>query len=411
MQNTTIKIVKRSKVNKEGKFPICLRITKNRKTKFIGFGIYVTEQEWKNGKVSRKNPEHSALNLFMYKMSVKAETAIRNFIEKEVDFTLSQLENEIKGINSNSKTVIEIWEEKINELIATGRIGNAQAYQFTKSSFFKFCKNGQIKFEEITPELLMNYEVFLRMNGNNNGGIGVKMREFRALYNYAIKRGVVDLKHYPFTTYKVSKLKSNTPKRALRRAQIKAIENLDLELYPTLQKAQKLFIFSYYTGGMNFKDMMLLRWENIKDDRIVYQRAKTKQLFSIPICEPAQDVINYYKGLKNETGFVFPILLHEDMTPVQIQERKKKTLSVFNKKLKELAKMAGIEEKVTSYVIRHSFATNLKFEGVATDVISEIMGHADVQVTQAYLKHFSNDVTDSAWMKLVKEPMGNYLVA
>ena len=51
------------------------------------------------------------------------------------------------------------------------------------------------------------YETHLRANGCNDGGIGVRMRELRAVFNDAIKKGVTQEKYYPFKIYKVSKLK------------------------------------------------------------------------------------------------------------------------------------------------------------------------------------------------------------
>jgi site-specific recombinase XerD len=101
---------------------------------------------------------------------------------------------------------------------------------------------------------------------------------------------------------------------------------------------------------------------------------------------------------------VFPILLKENLTPMQIENRKHKTLRRFNKQLKEIAKIQGVKKNVTSYVIRHSFATNLKYAGISADLIGQSMGHQDVSVTNAYLKEFKDDIIDDAMTKLLEEP-------
>ena len=80
---------------------------------------------------------------------------------------------------------------------------------------------------------------------------------------------------------------------------------------------------------------------------------------------------------------------------------KSKTLKKFNKDLKEIALHVGIDKKLTSYVARHSFATNLKQLGVSTDIISESMGHQNINITNAYLKEFENDVINEANEKLL----------
>lgn len=93
---------------------------------------------------------------------------------------------------------------------------------------------------------------------------------------------------------------------------------------------------------------------------------------------------NYLKGEQAQnrpTDYVFSILLKEDLIPMQIEHRKHKTLRRFNKEFKEIARIQGVEQNVTSYVIRHSFATNLKFVGILKDIIGKSMGHADVSLT------------------------------
>ena len=48
----------------------------------------------------------------------------------------------------------------------------------------------RVLFKDVTPTFLEKYEVFLRENGNKNGGIAFKMREFRAIFNKARKRKI-----------------------------------------------------------------------------------------------------------------------------------------------------------------------------------------------------------------------------
>ena len=367
-----------------------------------------TDWDTKKNEFKRTYPNASQRNRVLLKLQEKALGIIDEFALDSVDFTLNQFEAKFRGRKSSRVTVSEFWKEKIADLNKAGRTGNARAYKDVYNSFFKFQKSKNLVFREITPTLLDKYETYLRGNKNTDGGIGVKMRELRALFNDAIKKGVVDEKYYPFKVYKVSKLKGKGIKKALTRDEMKLMESFDTSNHPHLIDTKNYMIFCYYMGGMNFVDMMKLRWDNIQRDRILYIRSKTKGRFSVKMLEPVMEVIAYYKNQCRCTDYVFPLLLKENLTPIQVENRKHKTLSRFNKELKEIAEIQGVEQNVTSYVIRHSFATNLKFAGISTDLIGESMGHADVSITQAYLKEFKDDIIDDAMSKLLEEPILQY---
>lgn len=407
----TIKIILRDKPNKNGLYPVILRVTKDRKIKIITLGIESNQKDWdeKESQFKKSFHNHVQWNRVLLKSKQKAWEIIGEFNFDEIDFTLNQFEEKFRGKEQNKITVLEFWIEKINDLNLVGRTGNSRAYLDTKNSFFKFCKNQNILFREINVEFLDKYETYLRITGSNDGGIGVRMRAIRALYNDAIKKGVVDEKYYPFKTYKVSKLKGRGFKKALTRDEVEKIENLDENVYPHLVEAKHLFLFSYFTRGMNFYDMMKLTWNNIVDDKIIYIRSKTKGRFIVKILPPVQQILNYYKNVNPATKFVFPILLKENLTPIQIENRKAKKLKRFNSDLKKIAEALRIEKTITSYVARHSMATNMKQEGVSSDIISQSMGHQNLTTTASYLKDFEDDIIDEANTKLLREPKIIYI--
>lgn len=406
----SIKILLRDKPNKEGLYPIILKVTKERKVKIITLGMECLKKDWdeREAQFKKSYPNYLQRNRVILTLKQKALKIIDGFNLDEIDFTLNQFEAAFRGKEQNKITVLEFWLDKIKDLNLAGRTGNAKAHQDTKNSFFKFCKNQKILFKEITVEVLDKYETHLRSTGSNDGGIGVRMRELRALFNDAIKKGIVDEKYYPFKVYKVSKLKGRGFKKALTRDEVKKIEELDEFKYPHLIEAKHLFVFSYYTRGMNFYDIMKLTWSNVVDDKIIYTRSKTKGRFIIKILKPVEAILNYYRDVNTSTNFVFPILLKEGLTPMQIENRKSKKLKRFNSDLKKIAEIVEIDKPLTSYVARHSFATNLKQLGVSTDVISQSMGHQNIAITSAYLKDFENNVIDDANEKLLMEPIPIY---
>lgn len=400
----SIKLKLKSKKYSNGENPIVLQIIKNRKVKIISIGMFAHPTCWdtKTGLYKKKQANYETLNIALGKIILKARLIILEFKEEEINFTLEDFEDRFRLSSGNTLSVFEFWDEIIDEMEKSSRMGNAQVNRETASSILKFYGNRNLSFNKVSLYFLEKYEVFLRSNGGTDGGIGVRMRALRALYNRAIKRGLVKKTTYPFVDYKISKLKGKPFKRALPISAIRKIESLNNLESNRLINARNYYLFSFYTRGMNFKDLMLLKWSDISNNTIFYTRLKTKVNFVIKILPPIHEILNYYKTNGNNTCYIFPILSRENYSAKQIQNRRKKMLDQYNSDLKHIARLCGIENNFTSYSARHSFANCLKQKGISTDIISESMGHQNIVVTQSYLKTLGNSTLDDACATLLK---------
>lgn len=237
------------------------------------------------------------------------------------------------------------------------------------------------------------------VKGKGGNTIYIYLRTLRALINKAIKEDVCGEKYYAFKKFSLSKyLKIKTVKRALPKEEIEKIKFFNTKNWPNLTDAKNIFLFSFYCRGMNFVDIAFVKWSDIKKDRLIYTRKKTKELFNIQLLQPAQEIINYYKDqtFKNKNNFVFPLLKETHNTPTMIYNRKLKMLRKINEDLKEIAEIVGINSNLTTYVARHSYATILKKSGISTAVISQALGHESEKTTQIYLESFENSIIDEA---------------
>lgn len=379
-----------------GNYAVYLRIIKDRKQKRISLGLNCQEKHFVNELFTKQHPNYLLENEMLLKLKSRAMEIIRNFQVSQTDFNLEEFEMFFRGVKNEDENEIllfDFFDEIIDEMNRSGRIGNAQAYKDTRDSLLKF-SGRQTIFKDVTPTFLEKYEVYLRENGNKNGGIAFKMRELRAIFNKARKRKIIPKDLYPFEEYKISKLKTESRKIALSLEEYKKIKNVDLSNNPELIEAYNYFMFSIYTRGMNFKDMMTLKWSDIQNNRIFYVRSKTKGKLNFEIIPPVQEILDFYKSQNRTTDYVFPILLKDDLTPIQIANRHHKVLRRYNSKLKKIAQLVGVNKMPTSYFARHTFATILKMSGTPIEKISEMMGHTDVSITISYLKEFSNEDLD-----------------
>ncbi len=395
----SFKTVLKKKKLSSGKYPVYLRITKDRKSVFFRTPYTSLEKEWdgKQGKFNKHSPDYLKKNRLLLKFVDRAIEIVTELEQQKGYYSLFDIENAMR-VNSNPtyKNIFNFWEEVIRDMIKSGNTGNARVNRDTSTSLKKFNKNRPLYFEEITPAFLEKYEIHLRSNNGTDGGISVRMRTLRALFNNAIRKGLIKKETYPFAVYRISKLKGKGMKRALTFEDVQKIFSQDLSEHPHLINTRNYFVFSFFTRGMNFADMMKLTWDGISDDKIYYIRSKTKTNFHIKILPPVQEILNYYKNRPRGTKYVFPILLRDNLTPTQLENRKKKILRLYNKELKEVAAVCGINKPISSYVARHSYANCLKQKGISTDIISESMGHQNIAVTQAYLKELDNSLIDEA---------------
>lgn len=148
---------------------------------------------------------------------------------------------------------------------------------------------------------------------------------------------------------------------------------------------------------MNVKDFCLLRWKNIDGNMLSYKRAKTERSqkeskrISVALKPETWDIINKW-GQKSldENAFIFPHL-KSGMSADQKRAVYHQLTKTINKYMKRIAVEVGINKKVTTYYARHSFATVLKRSGTRIEMISELLGHSSVDVTESYLDSFENE--------------------
>ena len=253
-------------------------------------------------------------------------------------------------------------------------------------------------FQELNYALLTKFETAHLKKGNSYNGLAVYLRSIRAIFNTAIKIGLVERELYPFLNYEIKTVK--TRKRAISFEAIQRIENSQMYSSDSLYYARNLFLASFFLRGISFSDLAHLKVGNIIEGRIHYQRKKTDKPYSIKITEEVQQIFDLYMVGKEKDEYIFPIIKRSSAREQykDIQDARKR----FNKKLKELAELCKIEDDLTSYVSRHSFATRAKNLGIPIASISDMLGHENIKTTEVYLDSLPDDLLDDYHAKVIK---------
>ncbi|UKJ07800.1 site-specific integrase [Solitalea lacus] len=396
-------------------YPICLRVTQGSQRKYFaitslltnrGLDFKAKQEEWKPaekedeglGRFKRSFKTYKEYNAILKEKLSEAKQILLNYESNGTAFSFIQFERDLKK-QKPSQLLKDYYTHLIEELENNRKTGSAALYKENQSILLKYRPVAML--HDLNVKFLEGFENWLRFERKNKDTtISVKIRNLQRVINLAIEDGLYKKENYPFGEKKYSinkRLNHKTRKRSINLDIIKKIKDLKLKEGTGVHFAQQVFLFSFYMRGMNFVDMAFLEWSDIHNNEIHYTRRKTGQLFTIPLNQYALEIINYYESSQQTENYVFPILndsIH--ITEKQKYTRKKTAIKKVNDNLKKIAGL--IDEKglnLTTYVSRHSYATNLKRSGVATSIISEALGHQTEYQTQTYLDEFEKGVISS----------------
>ncbi|MDY7396307.1 site-specific integrase [Aureibaculum sp. 2210JD6-5] len=377
-------------------YPIILRLCHFRKTTSISLGHSIPKNDWdiKNGRIKKSFKGVTSvnkLNNILDKEKVRANDIINNLFDRgEIDFlSITQIKDKIVRKNKY-ESFFEFGYSLVENLKIARRYGNARNYSGVLGTLKRYNKNNDLKINELNYDFLLRLERDFLAKGNAINGLASYMRTIRAIYNKAIKAGLVDRERYPFINYKIRT--TPTKKRAIDLKSLRKILQLILDKNTSLFHFRNYFLASYFIYGISFIDLAFLKVENIKNGRVKYQRRKTFKQYDIKISEQLETILSFYLKNKSDNEYVFSII-KRDKPELQYLDAEWERHR-YNKGLKEIARRCNIEENLTSYVSRHSFATQAMLEEVPLQVISAMLGHERLSTTQIYLKSLPTNVLD-----------------
>lgn len=396
-------LLNKRRANSQGEYPIVVRIFKDRLYKEYSLPFQLKETHWddKTQTVLLGTPQQEEITTTI--------TSVRNKIRKHL--LLAELDDSIiitpQGIVDSLKgrkedktpkhratSIITYTRNLIQTLTQNGKVGNAMVYTCAINKFRSFVKTDNFPFESLTYKKLDEFHNYLVSEKIKVNTISIYMRTIRAIYNRAIKEGVVPVTFYPFTGYRVKN--ERTPNRALTVSEMQSIINLTLPVNTPIWHWRNYFLLSFCLCGINFADLLKLTPGNIIDDRVVFRRSKTGKLYSIKLQLVAKEILTpYLKTTVSKSQFILSVL-KESANPVKMKNDTKQAVKTCNEYLQRLATQCEIDKDITTYYARYSFANIAKSLGYSKDMIAEALGHEyGNRVTGIYLDNYDNNVIDA----------------
>lgn len=367
---------------------ICYQVSQGALTRQIQTDIRLFPHEWQP-RAGRILPTAAGARLLQRRIDSDCRR-LQQIDERLARTQPSHTADDIVGRfcrTGSAASILAFMREQIVDLQSCNRLGTALNYERTRRSFALFL-GADIPISAVNEQLIDDYNRFLMRRGIMRNTISFYMRVLRSVYNKAVRRNLTE-QLTPFRNVYTGI--DGTRKRAIDQQLIARLKRLELT-DPQLSLTRDLFMFSFYMRGMSFVDMAYLKRSNLQDDAIRYVRRKTGQLLSVRIEPSIRAIIDRYAAA--DRPYIFPILTGED--PRRSFTRYQGALAYYNRCLKKLAGMLGLEAPLTSYCARHSWATAARDLQVPLSVISAGMGHTSERTTRIYLRMLENSEIDAA---------------
>lgn len=400
---TTSLELDRRRQKKDGTFPVKLLVIFNRKFKRYKTSFSLDQESFEKVMSPKSRNDNRDIRIKLNALEEKAIEIIKGLPA----FSYEAFEKKYLIKRTDWNNALTVFDQQVVQIKSEGRISTASTYSIARKSFSKFHGRDFLGFNDITVRWLENYERWMLAEGNSITTVGINIRCLRRIYNLAILNGDAKRDLYPFGAKANGFYQPpvhNNIKKALDIKDIKKIFEYsspnEVEMY-----YRGLWIFSYLCNGMNFNDILHLKYRNIDGESLTFVRMKTLRSrktseIQVYLVEQAKNIIHKW-GVKPITfdNYIFKGL-QEDMDPAKKRAIILQEIKQCNKYMNIIAKKINIDFNVTTYVARHSFATVLKDSNEPIALISEALGHSSIAVTENYLKSFQIEKRKQAAEKL-----------
>ena len=361
-------------LNAEGKALLQVEAYSEGKRVYFSTNIYLAPDQWDNcRKVIKSHVAAESLNYYLKEFITKLEFRELELWKQGYDVSLNMLKDSGQTYIDNS--FLEFIKEEIKES------RSKESTKINRNSTYKLLSDfkGKIRFDEVSIQLIYDFEVFLNKKGYNVNTVAKHMKHFRFFVNMAINKGYLDTKDYPFRCYKIkTKASEHT---FLLPEELKKME----DLVQSIEDSDRIhvldaFLFCCYTG-LRYSDFVSLSEGNLiyidNNPWIILHTKKTGVEVKLPL-----HLLFKGKGwkiwCKYQTDLNSFFFLHSN--------------SKTNKELDCMGKLAGIKKHISFHVARHTNATLLLYQGVSITTVQKLLGHRNISTTQMYCEVLNNTI-------------------
>jgi integrase len=334
---------------------------------------------------------------------------------------------------SDKSNIILALKNKSLELKQNGQISHSGSFKSAADSLNRFIqfqhsinsatkkeyKVDDLQFDKLDVTFLNKWAKFMRERGKvsqklingipsifgplTDTTIAILSRTIRTIYNEAIEKGNATKDAYPFGAKKFTIPESANKKKALTDGQLELLKEFKPEPHSMEERSLDLWLFSFFGNGINFADLLRLKWKNLHQDEIQFIRQKTKRkpvIISIRVNEAMREILERQSNSnKNKESYIFPFLVG-----IHGIEKEKNAIHQIIKStnlyLNKISNKLDIGVNIRTYEARHTFANKLMTLDAPLKMIMEKLGHRRLATTEQYLGSFSKETENEYLNKL-----------
>lgn len=412
-----ISVVTRPKPDKAGTLPLYVRVAHGGVKRYVSLGLRVPERDWNPRKqeVRASNPRAAKLNKVLAERLSAAQDAALSVQASGRHFTAERVQEAVQAaLNPEPEPqpeaaavplLFDYLNAALDGYLARGEVSTALAYRSGVrhlARYFAERGNERPAFDDLTTTLARAWHAKLvrsyKPNTVHKYVSGVKTMVGQAAAD-DVAGAEVALKALRALKLK----KERVEKERLTMAQVQALWELE-GLKGRAADVREWYAFAFYAGGMRMSDVCLLRWSSVdrtgKLWRVRWRQKKTTGGNSLPVLSAAQEVLERWylrtgPGSPDPSPFVFGLLTEDETRdPMTLRSRISSWNSLANDELYALQRAIGAPE-TGFHSARHSVADHLRKSGVDIYTISKVLGHANIRITENYLKSFDSEDLDA----------------
>ena len=365
------------KRTKQGVVPIYCKLTTdgiNRQQ--FSTRLYIRPEIWdKDAQCVRGTSEDAVLiNRRLQDITVELKSIERKLYEADGNVSLDEIYSLYKNTTANEHTLCGIFRERIK------RMESLVGKEYSPSTLQKFrevfahveryiqnlYKSTDIPIRRVDYFFVKQFEDTLLSQGLKAITINKIMQRLRQMVVYAFKCNYIQ--QDPFVEYRP--LKERKRLVFLTQEELKLLEDYHFA-QQRLEEVKNIYLFSVYTG-LAYHEAQALQPKHIVkgfDGRnwINLVRQKTDREIAVPLLPQAEKLIIWSERFCKVNEYVQPRISNQKV----------------NSYLREIAEVVGIDKKLTHHTARKTFATTiLLYNDVPIEVVSKLLGHSDISVTQ-----------------------------